>query len=368
MLGSEADGHHPLRARIAFPPGWSSERLQDLNVDDFGRIPEELLKNAIRKFPFSPDYAKIRELNVALLRANERPPTPPSYVPPGWTIDQAKAFDFNLIAKLSEEEHHLWAAGKTADDVRRAQKQGKLTTYPPTYIPAGWTIEQAISPSFELLSQLSNQDLTKFMEARNKATQLSIPTHSTQNVSLTLSPLVQTLQRAGFPPWGFVLVRTDYRSESQWGEFQRKLDAMCDAQLDEERGEGLERVRGTLEFKMIDDPRLADVDAEEARRHFHIAKSMGGVASGLDMGVLLLADAGTVESVLKHNEVTDPIPYITAVDVTDPGNPEDYPGSFKVSVDSLLCEFYPKLSMGVSPRALYAMMDKPDSIWTGDDQ
>lgn len=58
---------------------------------------------AIRKFPFSSEYGKIKNLNAALLKAIERPPTPPAYVPVGWTVEQARRFDFNLIAKLSEE-------------------------------------------------------------------------------------------------------------------------------------------------------------------------------------------------------------------------------------------------------------------------
>lgn len=106
------------------------------------------------------------------------------------------------------------------------------------------------------------------MEARNAATQRSMPAHITGNVDRTPapSPLVQTLQRAGFPPWGFVIIRTDYRSDSRWEEFQRELGTMCDAQLDDESGEGLERIRENLEFKIIEDPRLEDVDAQEARR------------------------------------------------------------------------------------------------------
>lgn len=37
------------------------------------------------------------------LQANQRPLTPPSYVPSGWTIEQAKGLNLDLVAKLSEE-------------------------------------------------------------------------------------------------------------------------------------------------------------------------------------------------------------------------------------------------------------------------
>ncbi|XXG96969.1 Checkpoint protein hus1 [Hypoxylon texense] len=322
----------------------------------------------VRRFPFAPEYTKIQKLNAALLQSNERPPTPPSYVPSGWTVDQARGFDLNLVTKLSEEEHRLWAAGKTADDVRRAQKRNQLPTNPPGFIPAGWTTEQAICPGFELLSQLSKPDLTRFMEARNQANQnSSAATSAPQKVAIAPSPLVQTLQRAGFPPWGYVIVRTYYRSESQWEQFQEKLDAMCDEQLSAETGKGLDKVQETLEFKMIEDPRLQDVSAEEARRHFHVAKAMGGVAAGLDLNVLLLVDEGVIDSVL-NDDANNRVPYLTAVDVTEAGESGGYPGRFKVSIDSLLCELYPKLSMGLSPRSLWSMMDDGNGIWTGDDE
>ncbi len=112
------------------------------------------------------------------------------------------------------------------------------------------------------------------MQSWNEANQSSsaaTPAPAHQKMDVAPSPLVQTLQRAGFPPWGFVLVRTDYSSESRWEQFQKKLDGMCDEQLSSETGDGLEKVQETLEFKMIEDPRLQDVSAEEARRYVMIS-------------------------------------------------------------------------------------------------
>ncbi|KAI1076083.1 hypothetical protein F5B20DRAFT_341154 [Whalleya microplaca] len=360
----------PAWARIPFPSGWSSDRVQTLTPDDFSQVPEEERKRlwgAIRKFPFSSEYTKIKELNAGLLQADERLPTPPAYVPPGWTAEQARGFDLNLVTKLSEEEHRLWAAGKVADDVRRAQKQNQLPASAPGYIPAGWTTEQATCPDFELLSRLSKQDLTRFMQARNETNKISAAAPAPLKMDAAPSPLVQTLQRAGFPPWGFVMVRTYYGSESRWEEFQKKLDAMCDGQLNDETGDGLEKVQKALEFKIIEDPRLKGSGVEDARRHFHVAKAMGGVAVGMDISVLLVGDVGAVDSVLNDDATDESVPYITAVDVTEPGELGGFPGHFKVSIDSLLCELYPKVSMGLSPRSLWSMIEEADGIWTGDD-
>lgn len=95
---------------------------------------------------------------------------------------------------------------------------------------------------------------------------------------------------------------------------------------------------------------------------------MGGVAAGLDLSILLVADEGAVDSVLNEGANDGGVPYITAVDVAEAGEPGGYPGYFKVSVDSLLCELYPKLSMDLSPRSLWSMMDDGDGIWIGDDE
>ncbi|KAF3069820.1 hypothetical protein GL218_07883 [Daldinia childiae] len=370
MSESQPEDNRPAWARISFPSGWNSERFLNLTVQDFSQVSEDErkhLKDRIRRFPFSQEYTKLSDLNKALQEANERPPTPPSYIPPGLTVNQARGLSLDFVTKLSEDEQRLWAAGKTADSIRGAHKQGKLPTEPPSYIPTGWSDEQAIFPTFEMLSQLSNQDLTKYMEARNQANmKLSPHIASPQAVQLAPSPLVQTLQRAGFPPWGFVIVRTYYDSESRWEKFQERLSAICDKQLDEETGEGLEKVKEALEFKTIEDPRLEGVSAEEARKHFHIAKSMGGVAAGFELSILLMIDARTVDLVLRDETEDHQTSYVTVVDVTDFSQEGGYQGHFKVSLDALLCEFYTKLSMGLSPRDLWSMMDEDDGIWIGD--
>lgn len=220
------------------------------------------------------------------------------------------------------------------------------------------------------------------MEARNAqvtAQMLSTPatssgpllgsSTSSSNTIPPSSPLSQTLQRRGYPAWGFVLVRTYYASEDRWQAFQKRLDALCDAQLDEETGPGLQRVKDTLEFKMIEDPRLQGVDSTEARCHFHIACAVGGVAAGLDSELFLFVDEDVIASVL--GEDGDIAPYLVAVDAKEPvadETPEEYPGFFRVAGDALLSELYPKLRMGLSPRDLWATIEDGQITWTGDEE
>ncbi|KAK8128702.1 hypothetical protein PG984_009810 [Apiospora sp. TS-2023a] len=361
-------------ATIDFPSGWSSQRLSTISLEEFSQVPEQ-------------------KLNQALSSLTARPGTPPSYVPAGWTVGQAKGVDITLVSKLSEEEKRLWAAGKCADAARQARKTGQQAIDPPTFIPAGWSVEQAVSPTFDVLSQLSQEDLTKYMEARNAqvtAQTLSIPAAATSGPLLSStsstssnapqppSPLIQTLQRKEYPAWGFVIVRTYYASEERWQEFQEKLDALCNAQLDEESGPGLQRVKDTLEFKLIEDPRLQGVGSDEARRHFHIARAMGDVAAGLDLDLFLLVDEGVVASVLRGEGDVAPSsgtmvssPYLIAVNATEhvaDETSEGYPGFFQVAGDALLSELYPKLGMGLSPRDLWATLADEQDLWTGDDE
>ncbi|KAK7926859.1 hypothetical protein PG985_003857 [Apiospora marii] len=371
-------------ATIDFPAGWSSQRLNTISLEEFSQVPEQeraALKQVVRRHAFSPDYAVLQTLNQTLSSLTARPATPPSYVPSGWTAEQAKGVDITLVSKLSEEEKRLWAAGKCADAARQSRKTGQQAIDPPAYIPAGWSVEQAVSPTFDILSQLSQEILTKYMEARNAqvtAQMLSTPAStsgpllSSGTSSSTLSPpspLIQTLQRRDYPAWGFVIVRTYYASEKRWQAFQEKLDALCDAQLDKETGPDLQRVKDTLEFKMIEDPRLQGVSSAEARRHFHIARDMGGVGAGLDLELFLLVDEVVVASVLGDDG--DATPYLIAVDATEPvadETPGGYTGFFRVAGEALLSELYPKLCMGLSPRDLWATIEDGQTMWTGDEE
>ncbi|KAI1249065.1 hypothetical protein MGN70_008673 [Eutypa lata] len=382
---------------IDYPPGWSSERLNTISSDDFSQIPEEervALKKAIRKHAFSPEYTTLQKLNKTLSSAAARPCTPPSYVPPGWTVEQAKGLDMRLVTKLSEEEQRLWAAGKCADTTRRARKTGNqaAAAAPPSYIPAGWSVEQGASPTFEILSQLSQEELTRYMQSRNElmmvASSATMPSSVTTTSGATQgsnpplpppplpSPLIQALQKRGYPAWGFVVVRTYYASEERWQAFQERLDTLCVAQLDQETGPGLQDVKDTLQLKMIEDPRLQGASHAEARKHFRAALAMGGVAAGLDLDILLLADQDAVDSVLDHEDSLSASsgalsPYLVAVDVREElveQGSGGYPGFFRVSVDALLSELYPKLCMGLSASDLWAVLDDGQVLWTGDEE
>lgn len=100
---------------------------------------------------------------------------------------------------------------------------------------------------------------------------------------------------------------------------------------------------------------------------------MGGVAAGLDLAVLLLVDEDVVNSVLGDRSQSSsegppvPPPYLVAVDISEPSANDEYLGFFRVSMDTLLSELYPKLCMGLSARELWALLGDGQPVWTGDD-
>lgn len=113
------------------------------------------------------------------------------------------------------------------------------------------------------------------MQSRNEqtASQVALSQPSTDNRPVPStqstqppSPLVQALQRKGFPTWGFVIVRSYYESDERWNAFQERLNVLCDAQIDQETGGDLQTLKSTLEFKMVEDPRLEGVSNDEARK------------------------------------------------------------------------------------------------------
>jgi hypothetical protein len=82
------------------------------------------------------------------------------------------------------------------------------------------------------------------------------------------SPLVQAVQRAGFPEWGYVIFRTDYSDEARWDRFQEIVfDEMCDAQMNKESETDLQAVKDKLSFKSVEDPALAGASVADVKRY-----------------------------------------------------------------------------------------------------
>lgn len=67
-------------------------------------------------------------------------------------------------------------------------------------------------------------------------------------------PLVKIVEEARYEDFGFVMVRTDFTSESRWERFIERWDELLDMQFDNALPEtGLQRIQGKLVTKMMDD-------------------------------------------------------------------------------------------------------------------
>ncbi|KAI8962548.1 hypothetical protein F5Y11DRAFT_347378 [Daldinia sp. FL1419] len=364
MTDCQSEDNRPPWARISFPSGWNSERFSNLTLDDFRQVPEEerkRLKECIRKFPFSKEYTKLSDLNKALREENERPPTPPAYVPSGWTVDQARGLSLGHVIKLSEDEQRLWAAGQTAESARRAHKRGQLPTKPPSYIPGGWSAEQAIFPTFELLSQLSHQDLARFMESRNEANQASSPNIPPPPAQQAPSQLVQVLQREDFPPWGFSILQSyNYESDRIDQIFRDRCTDGFTQELEDVAGKSFNEVNNTFDLKWIDDAPIRGASVEEVRNYFN------RIEPESERTAFLMADQGSFDSIMADDGGVYKAPYILVVDATEFDREGGYKGYFKASLDAVASDLYPKMHMELSLREIWATMDDADGIWLGD--
>lgn len=73
-------------------------------------------------------------------------------------------------------------------------------------------------------------------------------------------PLVKIVEEAGYEEFGFVMVRTDFTSESRWERFVDRWDELLDTQFDNALPEtGLQRIQGNLVTKMMDDEVLSEM-------------------------------------------------------------------------------------------------------------
>lgn len=67
-------------------------------------------------------------------------------------------------------------------------------------------------------------------------------------------PLVKIVEEAGYEDFGFVMVRTEFTSESRWERFVERWNELLDMQFDNALPEtGLQRIQGKLVTKMMDD-------------------------------------------------------------------------------------------------------------------
>ncbi|OBT76557.1 hypothetical protein VF21_05372 [Pseudogymnoascus sp. 05NY08] len=231
------------------------------------------------------------------------------------------------------------------------------------WLPPGWTEERyanATDEDWEVMSdellELNMQRMAAHANLNYEATIARIRARDAakglppRDIPGINHPLVKIVEEAGYEEFGFVMVRTDFTSESRWERFVERWDELLDMQFDNALPEtGLQRIQGKLVTKMMDDEVVSDMGPQNVALAFRMLKEEADgepsqVEPGLDTKMCLMADAESITSVLESDPDGRPPPFIKAVDVSYPqGGYEDYSGVFKVSVASVYLKFWPAL-------------------------
>ncbi|KAJ5106521.1 hypothetical protein N7456_003196 [Penicillium angulare] len=161
-------------------------------------------------------------------------------------------------------------------------------------------------------------------------------------------PVVEVVERSGFDDFGFMVFRTDYSNAQRWEQWDKKFHQRLDASL--ERASGGKKIEEKCLIPNYEDDDLDSADYHKIQRVFKGFWDSEGVPPGLDTGICLVVDTLAMES------MTSDKPWVYALDLKFDHRIQvpvgQYPGYFRVAVDSILTELYPMLT-AMSPRQLW---------------
>ncbi|CAI7589812.1 unnamed protein product [Penicillium crustosum] len=167
--------------------------------------------------------------------------------------------------------------------------------------------------------------------------------------------VVQVVEENGFDDFGFITFRTDYSDYKRWDKWDAEYDRRT--YLSIERSAGGQKIMDKCLMPRFEDPELQGATHQQIQQSYHGYLGTEGVAPGLDMGLCLLADTAAVES------MNSDLPWVYALDMNFDHSSEveegEYPGYFRVAVDSVITELYPMLT-AMPPAELWA---EGDEIW-----
>ncbi|KAG9855167.1 hypothetical protein KCU98_g2352, partial [Aureobasidium melanogenum] len=191
---------------------------------------------------------------------------------------------------------------------------------------------------------------------------LPVPLTTKQKVPKPyVDAVVQVVQEAGYDDFGCVLVRLDYTDEDAWTRWNTTFHQYLDQSLEESLGG--ESIADKSLIMTVEDEDLNGTGWHGALSYYKDFCADDMVPPGLDTGMILVADAQAVRSLLQPTP--DVEPWIWAVDVDNDWKIEDqpslgsspvrqYPGYIRVALSVVLSEFWPLLkSPGVVGRHLW---------------
>ncbi|PWY90626.1 hypothetical protein BO94DRAFT_545347 [Aspergillus sclerotioniger CBS 115572] len=249
-----------------------------------------------------------------------------------------------------------------------------------TYTPPGWTEDRLRVATVDDLRQIPEDRLHKIddeilenVEARkivceaqhNEYYRLERerrglpPAPPKPLFEESVDAVVQVVERAGFDDFGFIVFRADYSDEKYWDKWQELFLKRLDDSL--AQASGGRRIEDKLFTPIFDDRDSINASLERIQEAYNSYDENEGVPPGLGTGMCLVVDKNAMESLL--NPVAGEDPWVIAMDLSFDHSREvpegEYPGYFRVAVDSVIPEFYPFVSI-MTPPELWA---SANPIW-----
>ncbi|KAJ5724338.1 hypothetical protein N7488_002373 [Penicillium malachiteum] len=229
-----------------------------------------------------------------------------------------------------------------------------------SYLPPGWTLERLQTATIDDLRQIPEDcDLSlagQFVTNANEKFALSVAYHlppECRCLKKNDDPVVEVVERGGFDDFGFIVFRTDYSDEERWEQWLKEFQRIIDASV--ERASGGKKIEDKSLILTYDDEDMAGVTHEQILQAYYGYQESESIPPGLDTGMCLVVDSAVMDS------ITSDKPWVYALDLSfdheSSVGGEEYPGDFRVAVDSVLTELYPMLTAMTSPE-----------LWAGDDR
>ncbi|KAJ5531515.1 hypothetical protein N7527_004908 [Penicillium freii] len=222
-----------------------------------------------------------------------------------------------------------------------------------SYLPPGWTLERLQTATVDDLRQISEDRLLEIDESlipiENVPVRLVIgrAIHN-EHRRKSDDPVVEVAERGGFDDFGFIVFRTDYSDEQRREQWRKEFQRIIDASI--KRASGGKKIEDKCFIPTYEDEDMAGATHEQILQEYYGYRETEGVLPGLDTGVYLVVDSAVIDSITTDK----PWVYVLELSFDHENQLADgeYPGYFRVAVESVITELYLMLT-AMTPSELW---------------
>lgn len=172
------------------------------------------------------------------------------------------------------------------------------------------------------------------------------------NTSATPAFWAHVLAEKEFVDFGFVIFRLDYSNETRWNAWYKAFDDLVEASMNATTRR--KDVKSELVWEIANDRQLEGYKMQDLPLVFQTGME---VPPGQNLHIALMVDEAVMASLLDPQPGVTP--WIMAVNVYyDFENPlprdDNYPGFFKVAVESVIPDLWPLMVMDVPPPEVWS--------------